>query len=62
MRDWCSYSVDRFFLISMETDIQLHGKEQICGRVLTALKGYSGDNGLIRITLNRKATWQFEAS
>ena len=46
----------------METDIQLHEKEQICGRVLTALKGYSGDNGLIRITLNRKATWQFEAS
>ena len=44
------YSADRFFLISMETDIQLRKKEQICGRVVTTSKGYSGDNCLIRIT------------
>ena len=35
-----------FFLISMETDIQLREKEQIGGWALTASKGYSGDNYL----------------
>ena len=29
-RDSRSYSLDRFFLISVETEIQLHEKEQIC--------------------------------
>ena len=33
---------------------RLREKEQICGRVLTASKGCSDDNDLIRITWNRK--------
>ena len=49
------------FFISVERDIQLHEKEQICRWVLTASKCCSGDNDLIKITGNRKITWQFEA-
>ena len=49
-RDSCSYSTDRFFLISAEKNIQLREKVQICRWVLTASKGFSGDNDLIRIT------------
>ena len=55
-------AIVRFFLIYVETDIQLRGKEQICKWVLTASKGLSGDNDLWRVTWNRKITWQFEAS
>ena len=50
MRDSCSYSVDRFFLISVETDMQLRGKEQTCCCLLTGSKGYSDDDDLIKIT------------
>ena len=56
-RDSFSYSEDRFFLISMEIDIQLREKEKISRWVLTASKGYSGDADLIRITWNRKIAW-----
>ena len=63
-KDSCSYSEDRFFLdfrgdwhpvmwkiLKMRVNIW----------VFTALKGYSDDNDLLRITWNRKITWQFEA-
>ena len=49
-------------LISVETDNQLCEKEQICGWVLTASKGYSGGNYLIKIIWNKKITRQFETS
>ena len=39
-RDSRSYSLDRFFLISVETEIQLREKEQIC----------LGENDLMIIT------------
>ena len=45
-RDSRSYSLDRFFLISVETEIQLREKEQICIWVLTVSKGYLGDSYL----------------
>ena len=60
-RDSRSYSLDRFFLISVETEIQLREKEQICVWVLTVSKSCSGENDLMIITWNRKITWQFEA-
>ena len=55
-RDSCSYSADCFFLISVETDI-LCEKEQICGSVLKASKGYPGNNYFIKIIWNRKEAW-----
>ena len=60
-RDSRSYSLDRFFLISVETEIQLREKEQICVWVLTVSKSCLGENDLMIITWNRKITWQFEA-
>ena len=48
------------FLISMETEIQLIEKENICRWILTASKGYSGHNYFIRIISNRRITsWSF---
>ena len=60
-RDSRSYSLDRFFLISVETEIQLREKEQICVWVLTVSKSCLGENDLMIITWNRKITWEFEA-